>query len=104
MNGAATCATEGDTLRLRGELDFANVVEVKTEGDRWLQGPAPSRCYLDLTDVSRSNSAGIALLLGWLRTARAVNKTLELRNIPAGLWSLMQLSGLDVVLGATVNR
>jgi len=98
VSGGATLSAEGDRLRVSGELDFASVVDLKAEGDCWLNGPAPASCRLDLGGVSRSNSAGIALLLGWLRTAGEAGKSLRLENLPESLRSLAHLAGLDAVV------
>ncbi|MCK7495568.1 MAG: STAS domain-containing protein [Comamonadaceae bacterium] len=50
--------------------------------------------------VSRSNSAGTALLLSWLRTARVLGKDLAIENVPVTLRKMMLLAGLEDVLSA----
>jgi len=94
----AAVAGEGDTLRVSGELEFGSAGRLLEEGERWLRGPAPSACRLDLAAVTRCNSAGVALVLGWLRAAGAGGKTLQLDNVPQALQSLLHLAGLESVL------
>jgi phospholipid transport system transporter-binding protein len=52
------------------------------------------RLRIDLAGVSRADSAGLALLLEWLRAVRLGGGTVEFANIPAQLASLIRLSGL----------
>lgn len=81
-----------------GEVDFASVVSLEPEGEHWLREQAPAVCHLDFTGLSRCNSAVMALLLSWLRTARAMNKNLVIENIPEGLLGQMHLAGLEDIL------
>jgi phospholipid transport system transporter-binding protein len=81
-----------------GVLDFASVIPLEKEGETWLREQAPASCRLDLSGVSGCNSAATALLLSWLRTARAAGKTLAVDNVPQGLRALMHLAGLEDVL------
>ena len=64
----ATAERVGDTLRVRGDLGFDSVAEL------WARAETPlldeSVLRIDLGGVLRSNSAGVALLVEWLREAR----------------------------------
>lgn len=98
MKATATLQIENDTAFVKGELDFDSVVFLAREGDAWLSGPAPGRCQFDLSQVTRANSAGTALLLNWLRVAGLVNKQLQIVGVPEGLRSLMNLGGVESLL------
>jgi len=54
--------------------------------------------YIDLQAVERSDSAGLALLIEWLRVARHLNKTITFRNIPPQMHAIAQVSGLEEIL------
>ncbi|MFN2168275.1 MAG: lipid asymmetry maintenance protein MlaB [Anaerolineae bacterium] len=95
---SATLETGADTLRVGGELDFASVGRLLVEGERWLRGPAPPRSRLDFSAVNRANSAGVALLLGWLRVAGAAGKSVTVEQLPESLLSLLHLAGLEPVI------
>jgi phospholipid transport system transporter-binding protein len=100
MASRAAVSASGDTLALSGVLDYESVLDVEVEGRQWLQGAAPAQCKLDLAAVSYSSSAGVALLLGWLRVARQQRKSLQIQNMPADMAALVQVSGLaDILLG-----
>jgi len=100
MSDMARLSFDGPFMRVHGILDFASVVSLEQQGETWLRQGAPVECRLDLSDVSRCNSAGTALLLSWLRIARAAGKQLSVENIPEGLRGLMSLADLETVLPA----
>jgi phospholipid transport system transporter-binding protein len=90
-------APQGDNLfALSGELDFDNVPGVWKESLA-LFSTAPA-LILDLSGVTRTNSAGLALLIEWLRLARQQGKPIEIRNVPEQMRALISASGLDEVL------
>lgn len=95
----ATLATSGARLAIEGELDFTTVKSLEALGRAWLEGEeAPQDCLLDFAGVHYSNSAGVALLLAWLRTARKAGKTLTPINIPDGVEAIIRLGGLADIL------
>lgn len=100
MKAQVALRIEGDTAYVEGELDFDNVVALAREGETWLRTRAPANCQLDLSKLSRSNSAGTALMLDWLRVARSVDKQMHIVGIPAMLRSLMDLGGVEDLLPA----
>lgn len=98
MAARAELAIDGAALAISGVLDFDSVVDLDAEGRRWLGEAAPVECQLDLAGVTYSSSAGIALLLGWLRAAQHAQKHLQVVNIPADMAALMSVSGLEDVV------
>jgi phospholipid transport system transporter-binding protein len=50
---------------------------------------------LDLGRVGNADSAGLALMLEWIKHARSKRVQLRFRNIPEQLLNLAKLSGLD---------
>ena len=55
-------------------------------------------CALDLTGVSNTDSAGLALLVYWIQGAAARGCRLTPRGAPAQMRSLVSVSGLDGIL------
>lgn len=101
-DGQATVSLEahGSELALVGELVFASVTQVLEPGRRAIAGVAGARAVLDLSRVTRTDSAGLALVVDWLRTARARGLELELRAVPAQLAEIAGISGLsDLIPG-----
>jgi phospholipid transport system transporter-binding protein len=84
-------------LALSGELDHAGVARALAEGRAWLEdGRGPLQ--VDLSGVTRSESAGVALLLEWLRAARQRGREIEFLSPSPQLQSLLKFFGLEGVL------
>ncbi len=52
----------------------------------------------DLSGVTEADSAAVALLFAWLRTAAEAGHTLTVRGLPDGMRSLASLYGVDDLL------
>lgn len=81
---------------LSGTLSFKTVPVV------WRQGldvfnEAPS-LLLDLSSIKRSDSAGVALLIEWMRFARRHNKPISYINMPQQMLAIVRASSLDTIL------
>ena len=57
----------------------------------------PSPWVVDLSRVEQADSAGLAVLLEWLRRSRAAGGSMSLHAVPAGLAALASLYDLDEV-------
>lgn len=55
---------------------------------------------VDLGDVKRMDSAGLALLLDWQGQARGRRTALCFRNLPAGIAAIAEVYGLGALLPA----
>ncbi|HYQ22924.1 STAS domain-containing protein [Stenotrophomonas sp.] len=71
---------EGDTLRLRGVLDRAAVIALWPQ----LQALPAQLARLELGEVERVDSAGLALLAELAARARAQGHPLAISGTPAG--------------------
>lgn len=98
MAERAELTITADLLTVTGVLGFESVVELEPQGVQWLRGQAAQTCAIDLGAVSYSSSAGLALLLAWLRAAAQCGKTLRIRNMPAGMAALARVGGLAELL------
>ena len=97
MSGIELAAAGEGRLRLSGDLDFASVAEVWPRLEaRLTRG---GRLTLSLDGVSRSNSAGLVLLVEALDVARQRGCRLALADLPAGLLDLARMSRCDALLG-----
>jgi len=92
----ATASRDGDTLRIQGELDFDSVAGLwETTGALFV---ANSPLQVDLGGVSRANSAGVALLVAWLRQARKQQRKLVFINVPVQMQAIIQVADLETLL------
>ncbi len=72
-------------------LTSSNAKTVLEEGLRAIRSGQSS---IDLAGVTTVDSAAVATLLAWQRTARREGKTLTFTNLPDGLRSLAELYGV----------
>lgn len=81
---------------LSGALNFQTVPMVWQQGlDLFNEAPS---LVLDLQQVSRSDSAGLALLIEWMRFARQQNKPISYINMPTQMLAIARASSLDSIL------
>jgi phospholipid transport system transporter-binding protein len=83
-------------IHVSGELSFATVNTVLSQSKNVF---APvTDLNIDLAAVTRSDSAGVALLVDWMRTAKDASKKIVFHNIPAQMLAIASASGLDELL------
>ena len=87
-----------DTLVLSGVLDYESVMDIDTQAQDWIKISAPAQSILDASAVTYSSSAGMALLIGWLRAAKLHGKTLQICHLPSDMQALAKVSGLEKIL------
>ena len=80
MASNALALLEGDTLRLRGVLDRAAVIALWPQ----LQALPAKLARLELAEVERVDSAGLALLAELAARARKAGHPLAISGAPAG--------------------
>ena len=78
---------------LRGDVSFRTAEAILRSSDRLFKGK--SDLELDLTDVSQTDSAGLALLLEWMRKAAATGCEIRFANIPEKMQAIAIASDLD---------
>jgi len=80
-----------------GELSFTNVDTLSEEiGQVVLQ--AETDYIINLQQVSRVDSAGLALLIHLLRLAKQQGKSIQFLNAPKQLLALAKFNGIDTLL------
>lgn len=96
MNQAAQIQIENGHLLVSGDLDFRNVVLL------WNNSlPLLANCSefkFDLSNVSVSKSAGLSLLIEWIKLAHREKKSISFKNIPSKLMSIAALCNVDHIL------
>ena len=91
----APCAlrTDGDGWVVTGELGFATAPALLRYGA--MQWRATSPRWIDLRQVERVDSAGLAILIGWMRCGRQAGRQLAVRGeLPQQLASLASFYGV----------
>lgn len=86
------------TLTVSGVLSFDTVPDVFAKSAAWVQ-KSQGAITIDLKNVDRADSAGLALLVEWLQLARRRNLSLTFANMPEQVRSLARVNGLSNALG-----
>ena len=94
---AAIESVSPQSFTVSGELDFANVVAIKERGIELLD-KAVAKFEISLAGVTRAGSAAVSLLLSWLRYAADKGIELVFSHLPADLFGVAQVSGIDQIL------
>lgn len=83
---------EGQFL-VSGDLDFHTVPGILTASQSLIAGS--QSITIDLSGVESSNSAGLALLVEWMRFADSKNCSITFQNLPNQMKQIAQLCGVD---------
>ena len=84
------------TKTVSGMLTFDTVSALYKTADSWFAGEG--EMIIDLAQVSRADSAGLALMVEWLRRAQAAGRRLRFANIPEQMQTLIRVNGLQDAL------
>ena len=77
---------------IHGELTFASIQRKWIDSPPFLRGRS---VILDFSHVTNTDSAGLALMIEWVKQTRHQRSQLQFRNVPLQLLNLAKLSGLD---------
>jgi len=91
-----TCRLDAEAegrFRLSGDLGFEAAAAILQRGRAAFAGHAAVR--VDLADVSDADSAGLAVLLQWVREARREDRDLRFAQLPERLAALARISGVS---------
>lgn len=83
--------------RLSGVLNFETVPALLNDSMNLFPTAGPE-IEVDLSAVTASNSAGLGLLLEWVRQTRLASQTIRFHNIPPGMTAVAKASDLDGVI------
>jgi len=83
-------------FQVTGELGFDTVKPLLVASEA--QFAAESQLDIDLAGVTHGDSAGLALLIEWLRRARQAGKALRYTGMPGQLRALARISDVEEVL------
>ncbi|TMH85999.1 MAG: STAS domain-containing protein [Betaproteobacteria bacterium] len=86
---------EGRRIVVSGPVTLANVTRLLEEGRRHLEEGVQS---VDLGEVTEMDSSLLALVLAWLRDAKARGQQVSFTNLPASLQTIARLYGVEGLL------
>jgi len=92
-------AATPNRLEVRGALNFDTARRAREVGDRLIRASAEP-LEVDCSGVKDSDSAGLAVLIDWVATARAAGRRLRFENLPAGIRAAAKISDVEGILQA----
>ncbi len=97
MNSTSLVESGQGGYAIKGPLTSSTVPELLPRSEIWLDSGS-KQVTIDLKEVTRADSAGLAFLIYWLHLARIAEIQLNYSQIPDQCIRLIQISGLDHVL------
>jgi phospholipid transport system transporter-binding protein len=83
-------------LRVSGPMLIGNATALLAAGRGFLRaGAAQEVLVYDLSGVAETDSSALAVIFGWLRTARARGVTMRITALPASMTSQAALYGVS---------
>lgn len=94
----ADITLQNNILSVKGQLCFANVMSVYQQSLALLD-QCPEWVF-DFAGVTESDSAGLALIIEWIKLAKRKNRSVRFNTISQDLMSIARASGLASVINA----
>ncbi|CAB1277240.1 STAS domain-containing protein [Candidatus Nitrosacidococcus tergens] len=88
--------TSTKNFKIIGVLTFDTVINAGEEGIDLFEFVNDIR--VDLQEVTHIDSAGLVLLISWMRYARLRNKSLQFLNVSEKILALAKVSDLDQII------
>lgn len=90
----------GGRFRVSGVLDATTVGELLKQSEE--RFASVDGLEVDLAGVSDGDSAGLALLIEWLRIAKDAKRSIQFANVPGQISALARISEVEDLLSANV--
>ncbi len=97
MQTAQLQTSADNTIKISGALIFATVSSLWEQSKKLFTTPA-KQLFFDFDAVTQSDSAGVALLLAWIRIARVQQKEISFLSLPEQMRAIARVSGLEAIL------
>lgn len=100
--GPAKLEALGDgRFKVHGALNAETVTELLKHSEAAFQGA--TSLDIDLSDVPEGDSAGLALLIEWMRLAKRSQQTIHFKNVPGQIAALARISEVEGLLNGQSN-
>ena len=83
-------------FKVYGALDAETVTDLLERSEEAFRGTGALE--IDLANVPEGDSAGLALLIEWLRQAQQQNREIHFKNVPAPIAALARISEVEKLL------
>ena len=81
-------------FRMDEDIDECVVQKIRRKLDNEIERYMPKEVIFDFNKVSFMDSAGIGLLIGRYKNARAIGAKVELKNVNKSIYKILKMSGI----------
>lgn len=86
-----------NVIFLHGTLNFGNVMSIYQQSLAYIQ--QMTEVNIDFAHLQTTNSAGLVLIIEWIKTARKLHKTIHFFHLPTKLMAIAEIAGVDCLIG-----
>ena len=94
MNSSSELVCQAGRCQLQGALDRHTAANLVMQG-RQAIAQAEAEFIVDLKQVTQVTSAGIAVLIEWIKVCQHQNKAMSIENLPEKAASIIDISNLQ---------
>ena len=84
-------------LVVQGDLDVYSVADAIKQGNKLIKSKRSIE-VIDMCDVKKIDSAGLAFIIEIMKTAKKYKKNIQFKNIPARMHTVAEVYGLSQIL------
>ncbi|MBV1914518.1 MAG: STAS domain-containing protein [Pseudomonadales bacterium] len=88
-----------DTIEVSGLIDFDSVLSCRSLGEEMIRSASSEELIFDLSKADISSNIGVSLMLCWLRYGAKKGKEIAFQGVPENLLEIIQVSGVEQILG-----
>ncbi|HEX9391890.1 MAG TPA: STAS domain-containing protein [Usitatibacteraceae bacterium] len=105
MDTSPASTVIGETLKIAGALNLANMPRILAETAAYASQPQLPACLaIDFGEVTDIDSSAVSLLLHWRREALRLGKALQYAHLPVNLKALAELYGVDDMIHCPLQK
>jgi phospholipid transport system transporter-binding protein len=93
MQRTADITRKDHCFFISGDLHFSNVMSLYQKSAQQL--PACPELVFDFSQLTSSDSAGLALIVEWIKLAKCLNKPIRFAHLSEEIMSLAKAAGID---------
>lgn len=93
MQKIADITLQDNQFLISGDLDFSNVMSVYTKSLQ--QSDKCSELIFDFSQLKSTDSAGLALIVEWIKLSKLLNKPIHFNHLSSDIMSLAKAAGVD---------
>jgi phospholipid transport system transporter-binding protein len=96
MKKQADITWQDNIFSIQGDLNFSNVMAVYKKSLPQIK--IHHELIFDFTTLNSSDSAGLALIIEWIKLSKQQNKICHFKNLSADIMSLAKAAGISGML------